>query len=92
LESWESALGRVFVLAELSRTLPIRSVKMDIEMMLNLVPCVCEECFGSHVAARGQKLPAPVPPAQRWAWIQEQGGEAAYGLHLEERMGRVVQE
>jgi hypothetical protein len=91
LESWESAMGRMFVLAELSRTLPIRSVKMDIEMMLNLVPCVCDQCFGSYVAARGQQLPAPVAPAQRWAWVKQHGGEEAYGLHLEERMGRVVQ-
>lgn len=91
LDSWRTAFARLFELAELSQTLPIKSVKMDVEMLLNHVPCVCDDCFGSFAAS--QQAPGlQLEPAKRWAWVKEHGGEAGYMAHLEERMNQVARE
>lgn len=90
LASWQTAYARLFELARLSQTLPIKSVKMDIEMLLNGVPCVCDECFGSF-AAKQNAPGGQVEPAQRWAWIKQHGGEKLYLAHLEERMNAVAE-
>lgn len=90
LASWQMAYARLFELARLSRSMPIKSVKMDIEMLLNGVPCVCDDCFGSF-AAKQHAQGLQVEPAKRWEWVKQHGGEMVYLAHLEERMDRVAE-
>ena len=62
-ETWEYAFGRGFYLAEKSKTLPIKGVKMDIEVLMGMTPCVCDSCFTAYAAVHNHT--DPVPPAER---------------------------
>lgn len=88
--SWRHAFSRVFFLAEQSQRLPITAVKMDFEMLMTTAPCLCPACFGSFCEGLGQKGDQ-VQAADRWAWVEAHGGEAAYQAHLEKRMAVVAQ-
>ncbi len=90
--TWLNLFERVFYMAERSLEVPIAGVKIDVEHLQNYTPCVCDECFGGFarrcLADEGlvvQQAPN-VPPAERWAWIEQHGGEAAYLGYLESRI------
>jgi hypothetical protein len=90
-DSWRHAFSRVFFLAQQSRRLPISSVKLDIEMIMNTAPCLCPACFGSFCREQGQGGDL-APATDRWPWVLAHGGEQAYEAHLERRMEAVAGE
>jgi len=90
-EVWLALFERVFWMAERSTEVPISGVKIDVEHLQNYQPCVCDSCFAGFVRECGADA-AEVAPADRWAWIEEHGGEDAYMAYLESRVDEAVRQ
>jgi hypothetical protein len=93
-EVWLALFERVFWMAERSNEVPMAGVKIDIEHLQNYRPCICDSCFYDYMrqcATVDEGLLVDtgretVAPEDRWAWIEEHGGEDEYMQFLESRV------